>query len=161
PEESRRRAPATRGTPSRSGPSSCPSSWCGQRALHKGNRTALPARTFSVSKPPVGTVIRTRFCCLPLIQEGVPCSIPIRPPPPPPPLPAFGVCFAGTAAAVPQLDPDPSHYLVLGIRSVNLKNFSSTAPRQLVSDQLCASDSFFEVFRNGAASCDPVCPIRA
>jgi hypothetical protein len=100
---------------------------------------------------------------------------------------ASAVCFGGPAAALPQLDRDPSHYLVLGVRSVNLKNFaiappgcsigvncpspggpsrcgmlrlknaSVAPPGQLASDRLCASDSFFEVFRNGSASCDPGC----
>ena len=37
---------------------------------------------------------------------------------------ASAVCFAGAADAFPKLDRDPSHYLVLGVRSVNLKNFA-------------------------------------
>jgi hypothetical protein len=36
----------------------------------------------------------------------------------------FLACFAGAATASPQLDRTPAHYLVLGVRTVNLKNFS-------------------------------------
>jgi len=48
---------------------------------------------------------------------------------------AFTVCFAGAVAAVPQLDRDPSHYLVLGVRSVNLKNFSLRPPIVAISTE--------------------------
>jgi hypothetical protein len=85
------------------------------------------------------------------------------------------------------LDRDPAHYIVLGQRQVNIKNFaveapgchvgvncphpggssrcgalrmkhgSVTPPGQLAADRLCASDDFFQVFRNGPATCSPTC----
>src|SRR5262249_15356946 len=88
-------------------------------------------------------------------------------------------------AGGPTLDRDVKDYFALGIRQTRLKNltvdapgcnvgvncphpaFSScgtlrgkgavvNAPGQLVGDDLCATGSFFEVFRNGGA-CAPGC----
>ena len=91
------------------------------------------------------------------------------------------------AIAAPSLDRDLTHYTVLGLRRVRLKNFAMeppgchvgvncaqpdansacgqlnakhahfASPGQLVADNVCASESFFEVFKNRPAGCGPDC----
>jgi len=95
-------------------------------------------------------------------------------------LPAF-------ASAAPVLDRDLAHYTILGLRRVRLKNFAMEPPGchvgvncrqpdqnspcgqlnakharfggtgQLVADNLCATESFFEVFKNRPSGCGPDC----
>ena len=102
-------------------------------------------------------------------------------------LAALVLLLPALVAAAPVLDRDPSHYTVLGLRRVRLKNFAMEPPGchvgvncmqpdpnsacgqlnakhaqfagagQLAADNLCASEAFFEVFRNGPATCGPDC----
>lgn len=102
------------------------------------------------------------------------------------------VCLVpALAAAAPVLDRDPSHYTVLGLRRVRLKNFAMEPPGchvgvncpqpdpnspcgqlnakharfegagQLVGDNLCATEEFFQVFKNRPGSCGPDCSMIA
>jgi len=91
------------------------------------------------------------------------------------------------SAAAPVLDRDPSHYTVLGLRRVRLKNFAMEPPGchvgvncpqpdpnspcgqlnakhsrfegagQLVGDNVCATEEFFQVFKNRPGTCGPDC----
>jgi hypothetical protein len=91
------------------------------------------------------------------------------------------------AIAAPSLDRDLTHYTILGLRRVRLKNFAMeppgchvgvncaqpdpnsacgqlnakhakfAGPGQLVADNVCATESFFEVFKNRPAGCGPDC----
>jgi hypothetical protein len=95
------------------------------------------------------------------------------------------------AMAAPVLDRDLSHYTILGLRRVRLKNFAMEPPGchvgvncgqpdanspcgqlnakhaqfggtgQLVADNVCATESFFEVFKNRPATCGPDCSMIA
>ncbi len=98
------------------------------------------------------------------------------------------LCLVPTlATAAPVLDRDLTHYTILGLRRVRLKNFAMEPPGchvgvncgqpdanspcgqlnakhaqfggtgQLVADNVCATESFFEVFKNRPATCGPDC----
>src|SRR5262245_34182731 len=101
------------------------------------------------------------------------------------------LCAAGAASATPVPDRDLGHYTILGIRRVRLKNFAMEPPgchvgvncpspsltsscgvlngkiarfvatSQVVADNLCASEAFYEVFRNGPGGCSPDCTMIA
>jgi hypothetical protein len=100
---------------------------------------------------------------------------------------AVWLCLVSLAAAAPVLDRDLSHYTILGLRRVRLKNFATEPPGchigvncpqptlnspcgqlnakharfmgagQLVADNLCATEAFFQVFKNRPGSCGPDC----
>jgi hypothetical protein len=91
------------------------------------------------------------------------------------------------ATAAPVLDRDLTHYTIIGLRRVRLKNFAMeppgchvgvncaqpdpnsacgqlnakhaqfASPGQLVADNVCATESFFQVFKNRPAGCGPDC----
>jgi hypothetical protein len=101
---------------------------------------------------------------------------------------ALLLCLPPVAVlAAPVLDRDPSHYTVLGLRRVRLKNFATEPPGchvgvncaqpdanspcgqlnakhaqfagagQLVADNLCATELFYQVFKNRPGTCGPDC----
>src|SRR5262245_30608774 len=93
----------------------------------------------------------------------------------------------GLAAADPVLDRNPEHYFALGMKLTRVKDLflhqpgcnigtncgqpgdlnscgrlnargaTIEAPGQLAADKLCATGSFFEMFKNKTAKCEPSC----
>lgn len=101
------------------------------------------------------------------------------------------VLFPALSPAAPILNRDPRAYMILAERIANVKNLAIEAPgcsvgvncaqvgrsrhcgilraknasfagsSQVAADNTCATSSFFEVFRNGPATCAPGCSMIA